>query len=295
MSERSFVVLINPNAGKGRGGRQRERAEAALTELGAQARFYETTGMDDAVQEAQTAAQAGETPVVMSGDGVVGAVGGALADRDMPMGILPAGRGNDLARVLGIPRDIGDAARVLVEGHVRTIDVGEANGTRFLGIASAGFDSDANRLANEAETVRGPLVYLYAALRALAAWEPASFTVEADGHRWTFSGYSVAAANSKAYGGGMFLAPDADLTDGRFDVVTIGETPKIRFARTLPLVFKGTHVGEDPVSVSRARRVRFEADREFDVYADGERITSLPVTIDVLPAALGVIAPAPES
>ena len=128
--------------------------------------------------------------------GLVGIVGGALTGSDVPLGIIPGGRGNDLARVLGIPDEPEAAVEVIAEGNVRKIDVGEANGKRFLGIASVGFDSDANRIANEAKFIRGNLVYAYAAVRALIAWKPARFTVRVDDERIRFTGYTVAAANS---------------------------------------------------------------------------------------------------
>jgi YegS/Rv2252/BmrU family lipid kinase len=227
----------------------------------------------------------------MSGDGMVGAIGGRLANSGRPLGIMPGGRGNDLARVLGIPTDPDGAASVLADGNEREIDVGEVNGKRFLCVASCGFDSDANRIANEARLVRGNLVYLYAALRALAAWKPATFALELDGAPVSSIGYSVAVANSKAYGGGMFIAPDADLADGRFDVVLTGSYGKLRALRYLPRVFKGTHVELDEVRVLRASEVRVSADRGFAVYADGEHLTDLPATLSVLSRALRVIAP----
>ena len=233
-----------------------------------------------------------EIPVVMSGDGMVGAVGGRLANTGHPLGIMPGGRGNDLARVLGIPNDPEGAATVLAQAHEREIDVGEVNGKRFLCVASCGFDSDANRIANEAKLVRGNLVYLYAALRALAAWKPATFTLDLDGEPVNSVGYSVAVANSKAYGGGMFIAPDADLSDGRFDVVLTGSYGKLRALRYLPRVFKGTHVELDEVRVLRAAEVKVAANRGFAVYADGEHLTDLPATLRVLSKALRVIAPA---
>src|SRR5207245_2287445 len=101
---------------------------------------------------------------------------------------------------------------------------------------------DANRIANEARFVKGNLVYLYAALRALAAWKPARFDVVLDGDRHEFEGYAVAVANSRAYGGGMFIAPDAELDDGLLDVVWTARVGKLRFLSNLPKVFKGTHV-----------------------------------------------------
>jgi YegS/Rv2252/BmrU family lipid kinase len=231
----------------------------------------------------------------MSGDGLVGAVGGALAQTGAAMGILPGGRGNDLARVLGIPDDPAGAVGLLAAGDEREIDVGEVNGRRFLSIASCGFDSDANRIANEARIVRGNLVYAYAALRALIAWRPATFTLELDGERVQNVGYSVAVANSKAFGGGMFVAPNAQLDDGLLDVITVSDVSKLRYARGLPKVFKGTHLENEEVTERRAATVEISADRDFAVYADGEHLTDLPATLRTLKRALRVIAPPPSA
>jgi len=266
-------------------------AERALAERDIAYRTVQTEALEHAIHEAREAAARGEIPVVMSGDGLVGQIGGVLAGGEVPLGIIPGGRGNDLARVLGIPTEIARAAGVLAAGAVRRIDVAEVNGHRFLGIASCGFDSDANRIANEAELIRGNLVYLYAALRALAAWRPARFTVTLDGSVREFTGYSVAAANNKAYGGGMFVAPDAELDDGRLDVVMTGQAGKLHFLANLPKVFKGAHVENEEVTVQRAAEVEIRADRPFAVYADGDHLADLPATLRVLPRALGVIAP----
>jgi len=254
-------------------------------------RVVRTESLDHGVAEARAAAGDDEIPVVMSGDGLIGQIGGALAGTNTPLGILPGGRGNDLARVLGIPTEPAGSVAALAEGNVRAIDVGEVNGKRFLCIASCGFDSDANRIANEAKLVRGNLVYAYAAIRALAAWKPATFALELDGAKVENVGYTVAVANSKAYGGGMFIAPEADLSDGRFDVVLVGDRGKISCLINLPKVFKGTHVENEEVRVMRAAEVTIRADRPFAVYADGEHLTDLPATLHVLPRALRVIAP----
>ena len=130
--------------------------------------------------------------------------------------------------MLGIPDDAPAACAIIARGHTRPVDLGivaaeEAGGRAFVGIASAGFDSDANRIANEAPSWLGGLVYAYGAISALISWTPARFEIELDppGERHTFTGYSVAAANSRAYGGGMMLAPEAMLDDGMLDVIAI--------------------------------------------------------------------------
>jgi len=132
----------------------------------------------------------------------------------------------------------------------------------------------------------------------MAAWRPATFTVSVNSRESkTFKGYSVAVANSRAFGGGMFVAPHAKLDDGLFDIVVIGEMGKLRYLANLPKVFKGTHVEEDEVTELPAAgaEIRVSADRDFAVYADGEHLADLPATLRVLPRALRVIAPPAEA
>jgi YegS/Rv2252/BmrU family lipid kinase len=250
-----------------------------------------TQGLDHARAEARAAAGTGETVAALGGDGLLGAVAAVVCRGPSALAILPGGRGNDLARVLGIPTDPPAAARIAVEGDERMIDVANVDGRPYLGIASFGFDSDANRIANETRIVRGKLVYVYAALRALASWKPSRFSVTVDGELHEFSGHSVAIANSRAYGGGMFIAPDAELDDGLLDVVMLRSTSKLRLLRSLPKVFKGTHVAEPNVEVRRGAVVEVAADRPFDVYADGDRVVSLPATVGVDARCLRVIVP----
>jgi YegS/Rv2252/BmrU family lipid kinase len=223
------------------------------------------------------------------------------------LGVIPAGRGNDLARVLGIPEDVTGAAAVVAAGHTRAVDLGlvsaaganpgDGDGRAFVGIASAGFDSDANRIANEAPSWLGGLAYGYGALRALAAWRPARFEVELDppGERVSFTGYSVGAANSKAYGGGMRAAPGAMLDDGLLEIVALESVDKVAFlTRILPKVFRGTHVQEKEVRVLKAREITVSADRSFTMYADGDPIGELPVRVRALPGAITMLLPRVE-
>ena len=293
MGAARHLLLVNPSAGGGRAREALPELERALRSRGLDYRLVMTTGLRHGCEEARRGASGGEIPVVMSGDGLIGQIGGVLAGGDVPLGVIPGGRGNDFARVVGIPAEIPAAVELLAAGTTRAVDVGEVNGRRFLCIASCGFDSDANRIANKARFVRGNLVYLYAALRALAAWRPARFQLVLDGERREVTGYSVAAANSKAYGGGMYLAPDAELDDGKLDVVYVGDVGKLRYLANLPKVFKGTHVDNDEITVLRAREVKIRADRRFAIYADGDHLADLPATLRVLPRALNVIAPVP--
>jgi YegS/Rv2252/BmrU family lipid kinase len=289
----SIALIVNPSAGGGRAGKALPSVQAALTALGLEHHVERTTSLEHARELARAAGAAGETALAFGGDGVIGAVASALRGGRGVLGVLPGGRGNDFARVLGIPLDPRSACRVLVDGVVKALDLGEVDGQTFIGIASCGFDSEANRIANETRLVRGNLVYAYGALRALIGWRPATFELTLDGERkHLVTGYSVGAANSKAYGGGMYAAPGAELDDGLLDIVTLAEMPKRRFLTSLmPKVFKGTHVDEPEVTVFRAAEVTIAADRPFEMYADGDPIAPLPVTVRALPGAVKVLVP----
>ena len=287
-----LALIVNPSAGGGRAGRVLPAAERALMARGIDYRVQATASLEHAGELAAAAAAAGETAVAVGGDGLIGAIAGALKGTEAVLGVLPGGRGNDFARGLGIPADPEGAVAVLAEGAVRRLDLGEAAGRTFIGIASCGFDSEANRIANRTRVVRGNLVYAYGALRALAGWRPATFTLtlEPGGER-VVRGYTIAAANSKAYGGGMYLAPDASLEDGLLDVVMVSHVPRRRFLRLLPTVFRGEHVRQPNVRIERSREVSISADRPFMLYADGDPVAELPVRIRAVPAALNVVVP----
>jgi YegS/Rv2252/BmrU family lipid kinase len=284
-------LIVNPSAGGGRAARALDDVLSELTVHGLEHHVELTQSLEHARELARAAATGGEPAVAFGGDGLVGAVAGALTGSDGILGVLPGGRGNDFARVLGIPLEPRAACAVLARGEVRELDLGEAGGNTFIGIASCGFDSEANRIANETRVVRGNLVYAYGALRTLLSWKPANFTIELDGRARTVSGYTVAAANSGAYGGGMLLAPQASLQDGLLDVVIVSDASKLRFLRGLPKVFKGEHVHEPNVEVLRAERIQISADRPFTMYADGDPIAELPVTVRALRGAVRVLVP----
>lgn len=305
-------LIVNPSAGGGKAGRVLADVVGALEAHGLQVRSELTRDLEHARELAFVAAGAGETVVCLSGDGMVGAVADAL--REVPgalLGVLPGGRGNDLARVLGIPPDPVEACATIAAGFSRELDLGEVDGKAFVGIASVGFDSEANRIANEAPGWLGGFVYAYGALRALLFWKPARFEIELSGsstdsegkqtlagagmnsRRYRFAGYTVGACNSKTYGGGMRAAPDALLDDGLLDVLVLENVSKLRFlTRILPKVFSGAHVREPSVRSFRAREVAINADRPFTMYADGDPIGELPLRVKVLGGAVRVLVPA---
>ena len=304
---RRIRLLVNPQAGGGRAARRTRTVVQALEARGMDVETALARDRDEVGELAARFAREGATVVTLGGDGIAGAAADGL--RSVPgavLGIVPAGRGNDLARVLGVPSDPLRACAVIAEGRVRTMDLGEVDGRAFVGIASTGFDSDANRVANAAPAWLGSGVYAYGALRALARWRPARFQVElvrpdASPHeggargatrRIKLTGYSVAIANSRCFGGGMRLAPEALLDDGVLDMVAIAQMRRAQYAWHLRKVFDGRHSSLEQVLTDSLTEAVISADRPFTMYADGDPIGELPVRVRVLRAAIGVIAPA---
>ena len=289
---RPVLLLVNPAAS---GGRSLEIATAARTELelhGAEISIVHSRDLDHAREEATAAAADAHLVAACGGDGFIGTVAGAVRGTTGALAVIPGGRGNDFARVLGIPTDPRAAARLAVTGTEKMLDVATCDGKPFVCIASCGFDSDANRIANEAKLVGGHLVYVYAALKALWQWRPATFALTVDGTRHEVTGYSVAVGNSKSYGGGMYALPHAELDDGELDGGWAADMSKRRFAtQLLPRIFRGTYGDLPEVTFVRGTRFEVSADRPFTMYADGDPIAELPCTIAIEPRTLRAVVP----
>lgn len=290
---RSLLLIVNPAAGGGRIPKLLPSVRRRLDALGLSHRTELTTSLDDATEFTNDALDRGEIPVAFSGDGVAGVVARAASYREGAVfGVLPGGTGNDFCGHVGISQDAVEACDVLANGREHAIDLGEANGVRFLGIASFGYDSLANEAANAAPRFLGSGVYIWGAVSAIVRWRQANFAVVADGVEKNFEGWSVLCANTSRYGGGMLIAPDAAIDDGQFDVICTLKTSRLRFIRMFPKVFKGTHIDDPNLDVSRASEVAVSADRNFTIYADGDPLTELPAVIKIVPNAVKVLIPA---
>jgi YegS/Rv2252/BmrU family lipid kinase len=291
MAPRPLCLIVNPSAGRGRAARLLPGVRDALRARGVAFRVEPTDSLAHARELARQTLESGEVAAGMGGDGLLGAIAGELRGTAGVLGVLPGGRGNDFARKLGIGADHERACQVLATGRERAIDVAETGGRTYLGIASAGIDSDVQDIANATPVPLGSMIYAYSTLRALRGWRHARWSVVVDGEPHAFTGYSVAVANTGVFGGGMYLVPGAELDDGLLDVVLTGACPKRRYLGNLPRVFRGRHVGSPNLRFLRGREIAFHADRPFAAYADGDPIAHLPVTIKVVPGALKVLVP----
>ena len=238
--------------------------------------------------------------VVVGGDGMVNLGTNLVAGTKVPLGIVPSGTGNDMARALGIPFDnVEKAIEVLEEAlsrPPRIIDAGvitDADGnSRWFGcMVSAGFDSVVNERANTMNHPKGKSRYTIAMLLELIGLKPIPYRITLDGTAQETSGMLVSVGNGESLGGGMRVTPEAKVDDGLLDVLVVQPLTRIQFMRIFPKVFAGTHIRDSRVNVTRAKKIRLESDVAV-AYTDGERFGPLPVDIEVRPGALRVLSPA---
>lgn len=309
---RSLTLVVNPTAGGGRAARTAEAAAARLAARGAAVRTVSTRDAAHAALEAREAFDRGDVAVAVGGDGMLRILAeeGVRHERAV-VGLLPAGRGNDFARFLGLPTAVDEAVDALVDGVETLVDTGlvrDADGTErtFLSLVSVGFDAEANRIANEAPAALGGLVYVWGVLGALAGLRPVPLRLRTSTGTREVPALLLAVANAGAYGGGMHMAPHASVGDGELDVVVVPHPGRHRrpdrcdvrdrllLLRVLPRVFRGTHVSTPHVDVSRAATVEVSADGPLVAYADGDPVGTLPLTISARPASLRLLVPSVE-
>lgn len=287
-----IAVLVNPLA---RGGRSRGLLAPVLNRLrqgGSEVSVIVGESADDALERACTAVAEGpEALVAFGGDGLVHLAVQAVAGTDVPLGVIPAGTGNDIAGALGLPKkDTLAAADVVLRAEVRTIDAAKIGKDEwFAGVVSCGFDSRVNERANRMSWPPGMAKYLLALAEELRSFRPIPFRLELDGEVIEREAMLVAVGNTRSYGAGMRVCPDALPDDGLLDVTILGAVPRGEFLRAFPRVYKGSHAGHPAVTMRRARRVTLEAPGAI-VYADGERVGPAPLTCEIVPGSLRVLA-----
>ena len=309
-----IVVIANPVSSRGGGLKKREllirSLDTATAGLEGQVTYQiiETKTPGQAVQTGslvqgsagdlahRAAAEGTDIVAAAGGDGTVGEVANGLVGTNAILGVLPMGTGNDFARTLGIGTDLQLAANALVRGYSCEVDLGKiSNGGYFINVAGCGFDAEvATRVNQGFRWVHGTMAYVVAVLQTLIRFRPTRISLVMDGASREEIVMLCAIANAKTYGGGMRVAPDADISDGLFDIVLVGNVSRFEFLRAFPSVFKGTHISHPKVQVFRASKVSISSLATMAALADGEEIGNTPVEFQIIPRAIKVICP-PQS
>jgi diacylglycerol kinase (ATP) len=286
---RSFHCLVNPLSGGGAAPAAIVPVARILRDAGAAVEVTYSPGPVACAELAAEASARGDVVVAVGGDGMLSSVASAVVEAGGTLGVVPSGRGNDFARMLGLSGDAESVAHVLLEGEPTKVDVVDAGRRVVLGSVYAGVDSLASELVDRAHRLPRMLQYPYAALRSIVEFSPTRFTVEVDGQRLVEEAYTVVIANSGYYGAGMHIAPTASLTDGLLDVVIVKAASKLRLIRSMPRLYDGTHVELDDVVTLQGLEVTVKSAAPVTAYGDGERLAPLPVTARVRPGALTVL------
>jgi diacylglycerol kinase (ATP) len=290
------TVLTNPASGHGNAPHAAEKAIARLQRRGIDVVEIVGTDAEHARRLLDSALDRGtDALMVVGGDGVIADALQALAGTDIPLGIIPAGTGNDHAREYALPtNDPAAAADVVADGWTETVDLGrirDHNGvTKWFGtVAAAGFDSLVTDRANRMRWPRGRMRYNLAMLAELSRLRLLPFRLVLDGREEIATDLTLAAfGNTRSYGGGMLICPNANHADGQLDITMVHSASRTRLIRLFPTVYKGTHVGLDEVTTARATCVDVESPG-ISAYADGEFACALPAEISAVPGALRVL------
>jgi len=302
-----IVVAINPTASFGKGRSFGPAVVATLRALGHDVTSLQEPDFEQLVASGRKAvASKPDAFVVVGGDGMVNLGTNLVAKTKVPLGIVPSGTGNDMARGLGIPHDNTEAAiealvaaldlppRVIDAALINsTDDFGDPKQTWFACVLSAGFDAIVNERANTMTRPKGASRYLVALGIELIKLKPIQYRIVLDGVETVTEAALISVGNNVSIGGGMKVTPDALVDDGLLDVLVVQPLSRIAFLRVFPSVFRGEHVSDPRVKIYRAKKITIDA-VDVAAYADGERVGTLPIHIEVVPNALRVLAPKPQ-
>lgn len=230
--------------------------------------------------------------IIGGGDGTLNAAVDGLADTHLPLGILPLGTANDLARTLGIPNSLPEACEVIVKGNVQRIDLGWVNGKHFFNVASMGLSVQITQMLTK-ETKRrwGILAYAVTALQAISQARPFSAEIRINGKSISVKTVQIAVGNGRYYGGGMAVVHDATIDDQRLDLYSLELRHWWQIVALLPAMRQGRHVTSSNVRSLRGQEIEVHTRKPRPINTDGEITTHTPAHFRVIPQALAVLVP----
>ena len=287
---RRALLIVNAHSRSGRD--NADRAEALLEAAGLRVRRGDTHAREDVSRRIVELAHEIDLVVVGGGDGTINAAAPGIVATRLPLGILPLGTANDLARTMGVPLDLEGAVGVVAGGRTRTIDLGEVNGHPYFNVASLGFGVDlTHALTSDAKRRWGPLGYAVAGLRVLRRLQPFHVEIEMGGARTRSRTVHLAVGNGRHYGGGMTVSEDAAIDDGRLDVYSLEVTSVLKLLMLLPALRSGRTQDWTEIRTLAGQEIRVSTRRHRSVNADGEIVTRTPATFKVLTGAATLFVP----
>ncbi|MDR5709349.1 MAG: diacylglycerol kinase family lipid kinase [Armatimonadota bacterium] len=289
------LAIINPVAGRGRARKLWPRLRAHFVQAGWSVEEVYSTGRGHAVELAASALDC-DGILAVGGDGTCNEVAnGLLRASSAParfLAPLPVGTANDFATCMGVPGEPEAAARALVGGRLRRIDVGWVNGRFFLTIAGCGFDAEVARRVNQwPKLLGGKGMYVAGIFHQLAAFRPVRMEISMDQRVWIQPTFMLAAGNLPCYAGGLRMCPEARPDDGWLEVVLVREVSRVEVVRLLPRLLDGSHVRHPKVEVMRAKEVEVRSIIPVAVHADGEFVGTTPARFTIHPQTLEVLLP----
>ncbi len=297
---RKIAIILNPKSGRGAGAKRRPELESLLKQAISalpdppEWEILLTTKPGGGIECTERAIEGGADLVVAAGgDGTLHEVLNGAFGKPVRMGLLPVGTGNDSARTLGMGTDLALSIQTILTGRVQRTDVGHTQGRYFINVAGCGFDAVvADKVNRGVKFLHGTAAYIAGILLSVGSMRPVPMRLTLDDTTQDIRAILCSVANTRSYGGGMWIAPDAQVDDGLFDVCIVGDTSVIEFFQAFPRVYKGTHITHPKVKIIRARYVRVEPSKPLPVLVDGEVIRTTPAEFVMHPQAIEFMVPA---
>ncbi|SET71951.1 lipid kinase, YegS/Rv2252/BmrU family [Natronincola peptidivorans] len=287
----SYLFIINPIAGKNKGAKILPIIKEVLDKRKVAYELIETTKAGEAEKIAKEAVSKKHAVIVaVGGDGTIHEVLNGMIGSNKALGIIPAGTGNDLSRTLKLPENPESALELILEGKTKKIDLGKIGEKHFINFASVGLDAV---IASEANNIKrwiaGKGAYILAALKGISTFKSRKVQFVIDDKIMLEEVMMITVCNGVFYGGGMKVAPEADLEDGLFDVYVIKAMNKLKLLLLFPTIYMGKHVKYQEVSFYRAKTVTIFSDKQIQINADGEIIENKPLVFEILHRSLEII------
>lgn len=288
-----LLVVVNPSAGHGKTLRLLPKVRQWLSESSHEFLFVIPNSSEEMRQEIARASDQGiDAILLLGGDGTVHDALPAVAAKNIPLGFLPCGRGNDLVRNAGLQANLKKSCHLPPNLSFSRFDLPAVNQIPFIGIAYVGFDAEVNRMANDGVGHwSGELGYIVGVFGTLKNFRPFEMEMTIDGESLRERVMMVAIANGPFYGGGMKIAPQAVMDDGVLNICIVKEISRLELLRQFPKVFKGTHIYHPKIVMKSGRSVQIVSDESREVFADGERVGTLPAECSIGSQTIRILTP----